>query len=894
MEIETIIKIFLASSIVEFEHERHELGDYISSLNKHFLERGILLQFEKCEDLSNAISDVRKQEEYNQVIRDSDFFYIVFGKSAGEYTIEEFDVALEHFRKEKKPHIYTFFQKLPEGVEATDSVKAFMTRLDKEIGHYYSLFSHIDSIKLNMLLEITRLKMLNEKIDIRDGKALVNGKEMLSLENVPIFRNNEELQKLQEEISVLRKERAELAAKFAENPDDMEVYHKLSEVANRNKETTEQLQKMEKTILDLCSTIAERNSSGKPINWWEKEASQCLDEGNYEGALAILRDPGMEKELEQAEEIGGSVQDRRIGYINAKRLQIQTLKSKGVNQETLPEIYECYEKCEKIAKKNRLETDNIYEYASFLLDQNEYKNALDKAEWLQKYYDSEEDVYNNFIENHRKADLYNLLGMLYSETNRYVEAEEAYKKEIEIYERLAEENPVAYKRNLAGSYGNIGNLYYKTGRYMEAEETYKKVVEIFGRLAEENPAAYERNLAESYNNTGILYNGTGRYTESEEAYKNAVEIQERLAKENPAAYERDLADSYYNIGNLYSDTGRYTEAEEVHKKAIKIYERLAEENPAACERNLAESYNNIGILYSDTGRYTEAVEVHKKAIKIYERLAKENPEAYTSALAWCYNSIGILYSDTGRYIESEEVYKKAIEIYERLAEENPAAYERDLADSYNNIGILYYQTGRYTESEETYKNVIEIRERLAEKNPAAYERHLAESYNNIGILYRVTDRYTEAEEVYKRAVEIYERLAEENPAAYERSLTESYNNIGNLYSDVDRYTEAEEVYKRVIEIYERLAEENPAAYERHLAKSYNNIGILYSRTGRYKEAEEAYKKVVEIFGRLAEENPAAYAGVLASSYGNTGNLYYRMGRYKEAEEAYKKMLALQE
>ena len=262
-----------------------------------------------------------------------------------------------------------------------------------------------------MLLEITKSNQASEKIDIKDGKALLNGKEMLSLENVPIFKNNEELQKLREEISALRKERAELAIKFAENPDDMEVYHKLSEVANRSKGTTEQLQKMEKTILDLCSTIAERNSSGKPINWWEKEASQCLDEGNYEGALAILRDPAIDEELDHVDKMMDAGAEQLEGLINAKRLRLQTLKSKGINQETLPEIYECYEKCEKIAKKNRLETDIIYEYASFLYNQKDYNKALDKAEWLQKYYDSEENVYNNFIENHRKADLYNLLGM---------------------------------------------------------------------------------------------------------------------------------------------------------------------------------------------------------------------------------------------------------------------------------------------------------------------------------------------------------------------------------------------------------------------------------------------------------------------------------------------------
>ena len=70
------IKIFLASSIAEFEHERRELGDYIRSLNDIYVERGIYFQLTICEYLSNAVAKKRKQDEYNQSIRDSQFFYI--------------------------------------------------------------------------------------------------------------------------------------------------------------------------------------------------------------------------------------------------------------------------------------------------------------------------------------------------------------------------------------------------------------------------------------------------------------------------------------------------------------------------------------------------------------------------------------------------------------------------------------------------------------------------------------------------------------------------------------------------------------------------------------------------------------------------------------------------
>ena len=420
------IKILLASSVAEFERERKELGDYIRILNDNYMECGsdIYIKLEICGDLSNALAKESVQEEYSRKIRESDLFYIVFGKSAEAYMFELFDVALEHFKETGSPRIYTYFyfQKLPERVEAADSVKRFMERLDKEFGHYYRQISHIDDIKLSMLFEIARSTEAGGKLDIKDGKALLNGKEMLSPENAPIFKNNEELQKLREELGALRKERAELAVKFAENPEDMEVYHKLSKTADRIKEITDRLHKMEETILKLCTTIAERNSSGKPITFREKEVSRYLDGGDYEGALAILRD-GWNQEAEQAEEQLERLTEKLAGYINEARLRIQTLKEKGVSQETLPEIYECYEKCENIAKKHKIETDIIYEYALFLSDQKEYEKALKKAEWLRKYYDLAEDTGD-----YGKSGLYNLLGELYTKTNRYAEAEEWFQK----------------------------------------------------------------------------------------------------------------------------------------------------------------------------------------------------------------------------------------------------------------------------------------------------------------------------------------------------------------------------------------------------------------------------------------------------------------------------------
>ena len=75
------IKLFIASSIIEFAQERASLSDFIRSLNDIYVPRGIYFQLTICEDLSNAVAKDRKQAEYNQTIREAQYFYILFGRT---------------------------------------------------------------------------------------------------------------------------------------------------------------------------------------------------------------------------------------------------------------------------------------------------------------------------------------------------------------------------------------------------------------------------------------------------------------------------------------------------------------------------------------------------------------------------------------------------------------------------------------------------------------------------------------------------------------------------------------------------------------------------------------------------------------------------------------------
>ena len=835
----------MAITSEKLNNERKELGDFIRTLNDHYHDKGIYFRFD-------SLLDIETEEKKNQELRDSDYFYIIFCDKADDSIVKRFDVALQHFKEKNSPRIYTYFQKLPDGSAATESVKNFMERLDKEIGHYYSVFSHLDSIKLNMLLELTRTQVLSGKVDIKDGKALVDGQEMLSLENVPIFRNNEEFHNLIKERDELQKVMTELALQYTADPSDIEVSQQLSNNAVRRKEITEQLHQMEKNMLEICSAIAERNSSGKPITWREKEASRYLDEGNYESALAVLRDTNRIVELEQARAVKKSGNERIIGFINEDRLRIQTLEAKGINSNTLPEIYECYEEAVKIAEEELVETDIIYEYAVFLYLQKNYKESFKKAEWLKRYYNLNND--SNSITDSKKAKLFNLLGPLLQTENRYEEAEKEYLKAIAIGEKLEDENPEAY--DLVFSYLNFSEFLYNIHDYKQAEEIIQKATASLKRLEEKENGAYIAFLASNYTLLGVVFKETNRYADAEKAFKKAVMIWETIAREAPEVLielEDKLATNYNNLGIVFKDTNRYSEAEETYEKAKMIWEKLVATNPAAYENDLANTYGNLGDLFRITHRNAEAEEFYEKAVVIWEKISGETAEAFKiedgNKLAAGYYNLGNVFKATNRYADAETAFKKAVIICEKIARETPEVFkiecENKLAASYNSLGNVFKDSNRYTEAEEAYEKAKTIWEKLAAASPEVYDEHdeaLALSYNNLGNVFIATRRYTEAEETYEKAKTIWEKLAAANPEVYDEGLALSYYNLMILFKETNHYAEAKKVLKKAIIILEKLSRENPVAYESRLVSCYTILGHLLDITGSKNEALEAFMK----------------------------------------------------
>ena len=701
------IKLFIASSIVEFAQERASLSDFIRSLNDIYVPRGIYFQLTICEDFSNAVAKDRKQAEYNQTIREAQYFYILFGRGSDRaddaiYTIEEFDTALNQFRKAGAPKIYTYFRQLPEGESASKNIRDFMNRLDQEIGHYYSTFGNVDTIKLNMLLELTRDQTVGGTVKVEDGMASLDGNKMFSVADIPLYSKNETVQKLLAQKAQLEDEMSKLALEYANSPDGDAMQRLLANSEQRNK-IAEQLHTLEMDVLQLFRQSTEKRQLGQSLNWRERDALQMIDMGNYEAARTLLEDQTWKKEIRQAEEIIEIKKDAILEYISGQKTLIDTYKAEGNTAENARKIIAVYEDITALATKHQIEPDVLYEYASFLSGQCQYQKSLEIAQRLEHWYALEPDT--SAVQ---RATLSNLMGLDYSAQNDFAAAEEQYQEALKIYRDLSEKSPDVYLPALAMSCNNLALPLFNNRAFEEAEELFREALKIHHSLSEKNPDAYLSNLATNYDNLANLLHAVGSFEDSENMFREALKIYHGLSEKNPDAYLPDFAISCNNLASLLYDAHSFKEAEKLYREALKIRRELAEKNPDVYLPSLATNYNTLAALLYDTGSFKKAESLHREALKIRRQLAEKNPDAYLPDLATSYNNLAALLHTFGSFKEAEKLYREAFEILRELAKKTPKAYLSKLKNLCDKFTVLLEKTGCREEADNLRREVAEL------------------------------------------------------------------------------------------------------------------------------------------------------------------------------------------
>lgn len=483
-------------------------------------------------------------------------------------------------------------------------------------------------------------------------------------------------------------------------------------------------------------------------------------------------------------EDGGQLAD----YLIAKRVQenrkhIQTLTEKGVTNKTLPEIHELYQEGVELARQYHLGMDIVYEYAYFLMGQKDFITALHLAQWLEKYYQAE------LVSEEKKAQLYNLLGILHKKELHFVEAEQYYRKAINVWQTtLLQQSPtaIANEWGRANSLCNLGVLLCATNRTSEGGEMYRKSFEIRQKLSWENPdnALFAWDLAASYHNMGNLYKRLKRFDDAKDALQKAIEIEEDLTSKYPKVneYEKSLGNSYCSLGNLYRTMGRYEKAELNYYTANMYFGRLAERN-AAYKLDQAYGYYCLACNYDDMlFERKQAVKLYKLAAKLQEEVIKGHSSAIIGRLRHI-NNLSVLVGFANRYWNNKEEEFPA-DILRYLTNETSNYYKRDLADSYERLFTLQWNSAEKRTVEKTGRNAIVLYELLSEENPALYENELAHVKFLLGLLCAEENRHVEAEPLLRESFRLYIQLAAKGDA---EPYVERLQTLKMLLNDEEEY-----------------------------------------------------------------------------------------------------------
>ena len=658
------ITVFLASSD-ELKNDRNSFHSLVASLDEIFEPRGYRIRCRRWEDFSAFCTGTRTQDDYNRIVRASDICICMFHRKAGEYTIEEFNQALdEYVKNQSHPKTFVYIRALIEGEMEDEALKRFKEDLFDRVGHYWCNYATDDAMKLHFVMQLERIipsvsgnasVTEGNHFKIENGVVSLYGHKIAELDNLSFAAENPEYLSLKESIARLNTEIARLRATGVAELQPM-IDEKQAELYKKR----ESLNRLESQLFDLALSINKLIGSGTPVSERKRLAIEMFERGNSKGVVEILNEKDIAADAAQARkeiEQGKLLVDSGRSLIEAGLQKTRSLAE------------------EYVLRVKALMTDYA-EPRRFELACHAYEQGIE----LVRANLSEEELAKSLFE----------YGCFLQANKRYDLAEVRYRENLDIYQRLAAISPQVYEPDLAMVQNNLGTLYEDTRRYGESEEMFLSVMEIRRRLVAANPQVYEPDLAGIQNNLGILYKDTQRYEDSEKMYLSAMEIYRRLAAVNPQVYEPDLAMAQINLGTLYKDTRRYEDSEKLCLSAMEIRRRLAVANPQVYEPDLADTQYNLGCLYYNIQRYEESEEMYLSALEVYQRLTAVNPQVYEPYLVRACNNLSFLFLAQGNFEEAE-----------RYAREG-AKYDSTHHTIYTNLAASLLLQGRYAEAEEIY------------------------------------------------------------------------------------------------------------------------------------------------------------------------------------------------
>jgi len=625
------IKIFLASSD-ELANDRNAFGNLVRRLDNIYEQKGIRIELFEWEDYDAAYNDRRKQDEYNDQVRASDMFLALFHIKAGKYTIEEFNVATEEFRRTgKTPKSYVYCRNLESGEQESSELKEFKKHLLNELGHYWCKYNNHESMQLHFVMQL--LLFDNNRMDnlkVEDGWVVLDNMQVAQMSNLSFVEGNDTYQQMVSELTSLPQKIEKAQLRCDKYPDDDDLKDELQQLINQHNLLKSSFANHQSSLLETAKKIAQLQ--GEFVTNRMRRAMDAFNEGKIHEANIILSEA--ESDAKQA------INEYRasLKYAEQKRKLVEqsieelTLKISMIMADAnvsielrIEQVYKIYEQIDELA---------------FEIDYNKEK-------------------YNDVLFNYAR---------LLADYGSYEKSVEIHSRQIELAKELYGENSI----NLINSYNSVGLVFLRLGELDQALKYIQNAIDLsesrVGKdlhpftlmysvpginkvFSKETYMEDHFSMSSSYNNLGQIYYAKREYSSALKYHKKAKDISEKIIttktngvlgpwlrqkeESEKSRALRDVAITYDNIALDYLALKKYSEALENQLKALEIFEKEL----GAEQSDIAICYDNIGLTLQEQGELFLALEYYTKAFKIFEKeLGPKHPETFV-----CLNRVRHVY-----------------------------------------------------------------------------------------------------------------------------------------------------------------------------------------------------------------------------------------------------------
>ncbi len=845
------IKIFLASSD-ELKPDRDAFGNLVRRLDKIYEKRGVRIDLFEWEDYDAAYNNVPKQDEYDEQVRASDMFLALFHIKGGKFTIREFNVATEEFRKHASPKVFVYCKDLQPGETESAELAEFKRVLYQELGHYWCRYGNSDTMQLHFVMQLQLVE--NSRMDAlkveEDGRVTLDGMRIAHMDQLPFAAGNEAYQKMSAELLSLSDE-IDKARQLAEKcPDNESLKDELQKKLNHYNQLKEEFKHLQENLFATAKMITSLQL--QQVNARVRRAIEAFEAGDLERANTILEENAREAECHK-EQLD---QDRTLIHqdIDAFLLQAKTVLA-DVNTpiaDRIASVTAIYAKADNWAQNSAYDEKKhaklLLEYVIFC---GEYSLDSQAKAVSERLIDVTEKAYGT--ENIETSKAYNSVGIVCLDLEKFDEACEWFSKALAINkQQYGEDHP-----SIAVIYNNIGNVYSAKNDLTKTLTYRLKAMEVAEKTDSEPDV-----LSGIYNNIANCYFDQHIFDDAVKYYRMALEIRKSNFGEN----SREVAESYANLGNVYRWKGLFDVAWANYEKALAIRKAVVGMEHA----DTASTYLNIGHLYENQGNLVQAAENYSIALSLYEELFGPND----SRVAKVKMSIGDVYCDGN----TQEEYDCALNLYKdtlNILLEKFDSNNIEIARLYRSIGIVYAHKKNYSEALHYMGMALEIQENLSDVCNVEF----AKTYLNIGnIYYEISKMSTDNSDDFiaksfnflQKAISLYENTS----GLERRNLAYAYNSLGALCYKIHDFGKALNYFSKALSIKKEIF----GIMSPELIPSHHNIGEVYLAQEDYASALHYYIEALEISKEVYEENNLN----IAECYGFIGAAYQSMGDFPNA------------